>query len=111
MTKSHVRKDHGDTEEQMHTKARLDGAEKVFFDADTKRVVFEVQGKQYEYNAQALYALYGHRWTERKEDVYSARIAASILGRSVILRHRAPDGQYVPVQQVFGDGTTAQCTW
>ena len=46
MTKSHVRKDHGATEEQMCTKARLDGAEKVFFDADTKLVVFEVQGRQ-----------------------------------------------------------------
>ena len=111
MTKSHAKKDRGDAEEQMHTKARLAGAEKVFFDGDTKLVVFEVQGKQYTYNAQALYALYGHRWTERKEDVYSARIAASILGRPVILRYKAPAGEYVPVYQVFGDGTTAQCTW
>jgi hypothetical protein len=111
VTKSHARKDRGDAEEQMHTKARLAGAEKVFFDGDTKLVVFEDQGRQYTYTAEALYKLFSYTYTIRKGDSYSARIAASILGRSVILRHRAPDGQYVPVQQVFGDGTTAQCTW
>ena len=107
MTKSNARKDRDGAENRMRMQAQLKEVEKVFFDKDTKLVVIEVQGKQYTFTAQALYELFGYRYTIRKGESYSARIAASILGRSVILRHKGPDGQYVPFQQMFGDGTIA----